>query len=88
MSLTTCYHNSGEKSEISARVLVLRNFAEMKPSQNGEVNSPLTGVGKSCTYTSPDFFNIANMSLNVIRENKILAKKSEFTVLWSHLISE
>ena len=38
-------------------------------SRNGEITLPFTGVG-----------NIANMSLNAIRENKTLAKISKLTV--------
>ena len=33
------------------------------------------------------FFNTENMSFNAIRENKILAKISEFTVVGLHKIS-
>ena len=33
-------------------------------------------------------FYVANMSLNAIRENKILAKISEFTVFWIKMITK
>ena len=54
-------------SEIFARVLFSRSFAEMKPSRNGEIPLPFTYVRKSCT--SPGIFNISNLSFNIIQEN-------------------
>ena len=47
-----------------------------------------TDKGKSCPCRK--FLNVANMSFNDIRENKIIANISEFTVfaiistLWTH----
>ena len=57
----------------------MRSFAKIKASCNGENSLSFTDVVKSCQ--SRDFFYVANMSFNAIRENKILAKISEFTVL-------
>ena len=70
-------------SEIFARVLFSRNFVdakfcEIKPSRNEEMTLSFTDVGKSCP--SLEFFNVGNISFNVIHENKILAKISEFTM--------
>ena len=48
----------------------MRCFSKMKPLQNGEI----TDVGKS--GSSQKFINIANMSFNVVPENKIIAKIS------------
>ena len=57
------------------------SFVEMKPSQNREITLPFTDVGKSCT--SNTFLNIANISFNIVCENKILMIFFKFTV--SHL---
>ena len=72
-------------SQIFAGVIFSRNFAhakfrEIKSSRNGEIIMLFTYIGKLCH--SRDFFYVANMSFNAIRENKILAKISEFTVSW------
>ena len=44
-----------------------------------ELVGTLTELGKSCS--TQGFFNIANMSFNIICGNKILAKISEFTIV-------
>ena len=52
---------------------------KIKLARNGEIILLFTDEGNlspSCV-----FFNVANMSLNAIRENKILTKISDFTVL-------
>ena len=54
-----------------------RSFVIKKPSRNGEITVSFTDKGKFCHSR---MFNVANMSYNPIRENKILAKISEFTV--------
>ena len=56
----------------------MRSFVRIKPSRNGEITLSFTEVGKPCL--SRDFFTVANMSFNDIRENEVLAKISEFTV--------
>ena len=50
----------------------------IRPSQNGEITLLFTYIGKSCL--SCEIFNVANMYFKAFRENKILAKISEFTV--------
>ena len=60
-------------SEIFVRVYILQNFADLqsfmkiKPSQNSEVTLSFNKVGISCP--SCEFFTVANMSSNAIREN-------------------
>ena len=54
------------------------SFVEIKPSRNGNITLSFTDVGKSCP--SREFFT-SQICLNTIRENKMLAKISEFTVL-------
>ena len=49
-----------------------------KPSRNREIILSFNDVSLSC--------NVANMSFNAIRENKIVAKISEFTVHWEAII--
>ena len=61
-------------SEIFARILV---SWEIKPSGNGEITLSFTDVGKSCPNHE---FVTLQICFNPIRENKILAKISEFTV--------
>ena len=46
--------------------------------RNGEITLSFTDIGKSCPKCT---FNASNMYFNAIRENKILAKISEFTVV-------
>ena len=62
----------------------MRSFEKIKPLQNGENSFSFTDVSKSCrsrkSFTCQTF--VANMSLNSILENKILAKIFEFTVVW------
>ena len=75
--------------EIFARVLFsrMRSLVKLKPSWSGEITLPLTYIGKS--WLCRDFFNVANMSFNNIRENEILAKIFEFTIsfcCWSHCV--
>ena len=65
------------------RVLFLHNFAyakfrENKSSPNGEITLSTTDIGKS--YTSCEIFWLQVCLVNAIRENKILAKISGFTV--------
>ena len=55
----------------------MRSFVKIKSSRNGEINLSFTDKGKSCKSRN---LNVANMSFNAIRENKILAKISGFTV--------
>ena len=55
----------------------MQNFMKMKFSPNGEITLSFTDEGKSCHCAN---FYAANMSINAIRENKILVKISEFTV--------
>ena len=57
----------------------MRSFVKIKSSQNGEITLSTTDIVKSCS--SRDFFYVASMSLNAIRENKNLAKISRFTVV-------
>ena len=67
-------------SEIFARTLFSRNFAfvKNKPSRNGKISLSFIYIGKSTLVAN---FYITNMSFNAIRENEILAKISESTVL-------
>ena len=55
----------------------MRSFVKIKLSRIGDITLPFTDIGKSCPVR--DFY-VANVSFNIIRENKILAKISEFTV--------
>ena len=55
----------------------MRSFVKIKPSRFGDITLSFTDIGKSCPVR--DFY-VANVSFNIIRENKILAKISEFTV--------
>ena len=68
-----------------ARVLFSRSFLKIKSSQNGEITLSFTDVGNSCP--SRDFY-VTNMSFTAIRENKILAKISEFTVHCLNMINK
>ena len=52
-------------------------FRENKPSRNVEITLSFTNVCKSCSNYN---FFITQICHNAIRENKILAKISEFTV--------
>ena len=74
-------------SKIFARVyfhetLLMRSFVKITPSRNGEMTLSFTDIGK---YALIAIFTVANMSINAIRENKILAKISKFTVIPSYL---
>ena len=55
----------------------MRSFVKIEPSRIGEITLSITDTGKSCPVSD---FNVANVSFNAVRENKILAKISEFTV--------
>ena len=55
------------------------SFVKIKSSRNGEVTLSFTDEGKSCH--SREFFTSQICLFMPIRENKILAKISEFTVL-------
>ena len=55
----------------------MRSFVKIKSSRNGEITLSFTDIGKS--YPSRDFL-MSQICFNAIRENKILAKISEFTV--------
>ena len=52
----------------------MRSFVKIKSSQKGEITLSTTDIDES--YHSP----VESMSFNVIREIKILAKISGFTV--------
>ena len=58
----------------------MRSFAKIKPSRNLEITLSFTDIGKSCP--SRDFLTLQICLLNAIRENKILAEISEFTVYY------
>ena len=58
--------------------LHMRSFVKIKSSRNGELTLLFTDICKSCLRR--DFLR-RNMYFNAIRENKILAKISEFTVM-------
>ena len=53
------------------------DFRGIKPLHNSEIILSFTDVGNHALVA---IFNVANMSFNVICENKILAKFSEFSV--------
>ena len=55
----------------------MRSFVKIKPSQVGNITLPFD-IDKLCPVR--DFY-VANVSFNTIRENTILAKISEFTVI-------
>ena len=57
----------------------MRSFVKIKPSQIDDITMSFTDIGKSCPVR--DFY-VANVSFSAIRENKILAKICEFTVLF------
>ena len=56
---------------------------KIKPSRIGDITLSFTDIGKSCPFR--DFY-VANVSFNATRENKILAKISEFSVSMFMLI--
>ena len=58
---------------------------KIKSSQNGEVTLSFTNISKSCPYKSR-IVDVANMSFNAIRENKILVKISEFAVIFHAIV--
>ena len=55
----------------------MRSFVKIKPSRICDITMSFTDIGKSNPVR--DFY-VANVSFNAIRESKILAKISEFTV--------
>ena len=56
----------------------MRSFVKIKPSRIGDITLSFTDMGKSCPVR--EFVYVVNVSFNAIREYKILAKISEFTV--------
>ena len=56
----------------------MRSFVKKKSSPNRKITLSIIDIGKSCP--SCNFFNVASMSFKALRENKILAKISGFTV--------
>ena len=56
----------------------MRSFVKIKPSRMGDITLSITDIGKSSPLR--DFY-VANVSFNAFRENKILAKISEFTIV-------
>ena len=61
----------------------MRNFAKINPYKMVYSFCPFTDVGK-CRLR---IFNMANMSFNAFRANKILAKIFDFTVLGHFLFT-
>ena len=57
----------------------MRSFAKINPSQNGEIILPFTDVRKSIMIQSQNLISQICLLL-LFRENKIIAKFSEFTV--------
>ena len=75
---TYCIFRNFREAFIFPKLRILkRSFTKIKPS-DGEITPSFTDLGKSCP--SRKFLKVANMSFNAIRENKILAKISEFTI--------
>ena len=58
----------------------MRSFVKEKSSRNGEITLSFFIKVIKVNHALVAKFNVANMSFNVIREDKILAKISEFTV--------
>ena len=56
----------------------MRSFVKIKSTRNGETTLSFTD---KVNHATVPIFNVAKMSFNAIRENKILAKISEFTVV-------
>ena len=57
----------------------MRSFVKIKSMRNGETTLSFTDKVNHAIVT---IFNVANTSFNAVRENKILAKISEFTVIY------
>ena len=57
----------------------MRSFEKLKPSRNGRIS--LSFIDNMYIMHKSRISNVANMSFNAIRENKILAKIYEFTVM-------
>ena len=55
----------------------MQSFAKVESSRNGIITLSFTELGKSCLGRE---FRTSPICFNTIRENKILAKISEFTV--------
>ena len=55
----------------------MQSFVKIKSSRNAEITQSLTDIGKSCPSRD---FSVTNMSFKAIREDKILAKISGFTI--------
>ena len=68
-------------SEIFARVLFSRNFAEAEFRENKSLAKGESTLS-FLMLVNLGIFYMENVFLNAIRENKILAKISEFTVLF------
>ena len=63
----------------------MRSFVKIKLSRFCDIILSFTDIGNHALFT---IFYVANVSFNAIRENKILAKISEFTVLYIPTLSE
>ena len=63
----------------------MRSFVKIKSSRNAEITLSFTNIGKSWPSR---IYIVTNMSFNAIRENKILAKISGFTVIGTSLNKE
>ena len=59
----------------------MRSFMKIKPSKDGEITLSFTDIHVVKSCPSREIFIVANILLNAIRENKILAKIFGFTVL-------
>ena len=71
-------------SEIYARVIFSRNFAYAKFRENkilAKWRNHSVVYGYRQIIPKSRIFNVANMYLNPTRENKIVAKISEFTLV-------
>ena len=65
------------KFENNCESFILRRFVKIKPSRNGEITLSFMDVNHASIAIH---FYFANMSFNVLRENKIIAKISEITM--------
>ena len=65
----------------------MRSFVKIKSSKSAEITLSFTVICKSCP--SREFLSVTNVSFNAVRENKILAMISRFTVVqYKMLFSE
>ena len=62
----------------------MRSFVKVKPSRNSKKTLAFTDVGKPCP--SREILMAQKKSANAIHENKILAKISEFTLIWLEVL--